>query len=220
MVKPEPKGRELVTVTRDQVKELLLTNFSEFGLTEFSSSTPHEYYDLKPVFDQGCYFHVKIPTDVNTAGKALHIFANYQFKNKENRPIKFAVYPSKNRGEAIGLGNQVSRSVYRDKNWKSNLMLEATTGLQMCKTMYESNLRFSTENKQEAEEQRKKIYDTFENRLQVKLDKIDKKDHCNELVRESKKNECFDELKALEERENILDQEANRLMKFWRVKPH
>lgn len=193
---------DLVTVRGDEVREYLTDDFPE--LTEWKKIDESMYesmYELRRSNNQGCYFSVKVPNNVNKAGKALHIVTLYQKGDKS-----YTVYPSKKMGQKLGEGTFASRSVHRDKKWRQNLSLEAKTGKELCTVLYEKKHFYNDSDK-------KKIYDTFDQRIETRKALSKKHAHCNALERDSSKAKCRKEEKDLESELDRINDRINSLLK-------
>ena len=189
------------------VKTLIQANFPQLVAVNPSYSRRlqrhfKDIYEFTTSNKMGCGLSIKVPSEAQTAGKALHLTAklyNPHFTDD------IAVYPksttaqTKYGGEKLGRGHFTSKSINRDANWKKNMMIEAITGMGICQTMYEQGFSISDTVKQE-------IYNLYSTRNDLKHTEIKKAKICKELTKESSKQKCKAELKDIQNKiDNLTD---------------
>jgi len=185
------------------VKTLLQSNFED--LTKTNRAKLKDMYDIRPKEGIGCYLSVKVPSDYDEAGKGLHVNTRFQSKKTD-----YPVFPSEKYGNKLGRGKFASRTVNRNQYWRKNLMLEATTGMEICNVFYNSERQYSDEQKQ-------RIYDLFTKDVDLRKDIIKEEDHCKALQKNKAKSDCFNKLDEMKQKLNQTDETVKELLSF--VKP-
>jgi hypothetical protein len=109
-------------------------------------------------------------------------------------------------GKKLGKGTFLSKSVNRDKKWKDNLMLEAKTGEQICTILYDKKRYYNDQDK-------KKIYNTFQERINIRKKISDINQHCKELQQDTEKERCLKNKNKLDKKLDEVNNNISHLLR-------
>ncbi len=133
-------------VTVEDVKPILIDvikNFTDDPKSIVFESSKirerNEYSDMYEAFlnknHEGCYISVKVPSESERTGKALHL--NVRYMKDPDRGVSFNVYPRVKSGRGRYWSKSIHRTEGKKTSWRDRLFNEAMKGMRLCYNIFE-----------------------------------------------------------------------------------